>query len=159
MVDWKNEPFKKEKKKSLFSLLTSLQVSLKADTFHMSFSCPCCLSLLSPPNDCDLSDLPEYPYGPFFPRPSNTIPAAWGFGSHNIVPKPGLSPCLASCACHDTGLARKTSLYVLYYLNSFICLQEPFNKITLNWLSHTKSNLPGPSSVVFVNMYFINGVN
>lgn len=150
---------KREKKKSLFSLLTSLQVSLKIDTFHMSFF----LSLLPlppvAPNDYDLNDLPEYPYGPFSPQPSSTIPAAWGFGSHNIVPKPGLSPCLALCACHKTRLAHKTSLYVLYYLNSFICLQEPFNKITLNWLSHTKSNLPGPSSVVFVNMYFINGVN
>lgn len=150
---------KRKKKKSLFSLLTSLQVSLKIDTFHMSFF----LSLLPlppvAPNDYDLNDLPEYPYGPFSPQPSSTIPAAWGFGSHNIVPKPGLSPCLALCACHKTGLAHKTSLYVLYYLNSFICLQEPFNKITLNWLSHTKSNLPGPSSVVFVNMYFINGVN
>lgn len=51
------------------------------------------------PNDCDLSDLPEYPYGPFSPQPSNTIPATQGFGSHNIVPKPGRSLCLALCAC------------------------------------------------------------
>lgn len=84
------------------------------------------------PNECDLNDLPEHPYGPFFPQPSNTIPAPRGFGFHNSVPKPALSHCLALCVCHKTRLARKTSLYVLYYLNSFICLQEPFNKITLN---------------------------
>lgn len=158
MVDWRDDTFKK-RKESRFSLLTFLQVSVTIDTFHLSFFF--CLLPLPPvaPNDCDLNDLPEHPYGPFSSQPSNTIPASWGFGSHNIVPKPGLSHCLALCACHKTGLARKTSLYVLYYLNSFICLQEPVNKITLNWLSHTKSNLPGPSSVVFVNMYFINGVN
>lgn len=39
---------KRKKKQSLFSLLTSLQVSLKTDTFHMSFSSLCCRALLSP---------------------------------------------------------------------------------------------------------------
>lgn len=132
MVDGRNDTSKKEKKKiSFYSLDLPAGFS---ENRHIPPVFFLSLLLLPPvaPNDCDLSDLPEYPYGPFSPQPSNTIPATRRFGSHNIIPKPGLSHCLALCACHKTGLARKTSLYVLYYLNSFICLQEPFNKITLN---------------------------